>query len=65
MLESARAKGSHRVIFPRALCRLLFLPDTRMAAAAVASQAQAMLRGRLCDPAFVHSALRSPDTNYR
>uniref|UniRef100_M8C1R7 Origin recognition complex subunit 4 C-terminal domain-containing protein n=1 Tax=Aegilops tauschii TaxID=37682 RepID=M8C1R7_AEGTA len=36
-----------------------------MAAAPVASQAQAVLRGRLCDPAFVHSRLRSsPDTNY-
>ncbi|KAL6845422.1 hypothetical protein ACP4OV_024917 [Aristida adscensionis] len=35
------------------------------AAASVASQAQAVLRRRLCDPAFVHSALRSsPDTNY-
>ncbi|CAO2171033.1 unnamed protein product [Urochloa humidicola] len=35
------------------------------AAASVASQAQAVLRGRLCDPGFVHSALRSsPDTNY-
>ncbi|XP_048564215.1 origin of replication complex subunit 4 [Triticum urartu] len=34
-------------------------------AAPVASQAQAVLRGRLCDPAFVHSRLRSsPDTNY-
>ncbi|CAM0882147.1 unnamed protein product [Alopecurus aequalis] len=34
-------------------------------AAAVANQAQAVLRGRLCDPAFVHSPLRSsPDTNY-
>uniref|UniRef100_A0A453FCT3 Origin recognition complex subunit 4 n=1 Tax=Aegilops tauschii subsp. strangulata TaxID=200361 RepID=A0A453FCT3_AEGTS len=38
---------------------------TPMAAAPVASQAQAVLRGRLCDPAFVHSRLRSsPDTNY-
>nr|CAB3473923.1 unnamed protein product [Digitaria exilis] len=36
-----------------------------MAAASVASQAQAVLRARLCDPGFVHSALRSsPDTNY-
>ncbi|GJM93547.1 hypothetical protein PR202_ga10111 [Eleusine coracana subsp. coracana] len=38
-----------------------------MAAAggSVASQAQAVLRARLCDPSFVHSALRSsPDTNY-
>ncbi|KAJ1284847.1 hypothetical protein BS78_03G236200 [Paspalum vaginatum] len=36
-----------------------------MAAASVASQAQAVLRGRLCNPGFVHSALRSsPDTNY-
>lgn len=36
------------------------------AAAPVARQAQAVLRGRLCDPAFVHSRLRSsPDTNYR
>ncbi|EES01276.1 hypothetical protein BDA96_03G281400 [Sorghum bicolor] len=36
-----------------------------VAAVSVPSQAQAMLRGRLCDPAFVHSALRSsPDTNY-
>ncbi|KAM0885878.1 hypothetical protein ACQ4PT_030045 [Festuca glaucescens] len=36
-----------------------------MAAAAAANQAQAVLRGRLCDPAFVHSPLRSsPDTNY-
>uniref|UniRef100_A0A0D9YD90 Origin of replication complex subunit 4 n=1 Tax=Oryza glumipatula TaxID=40148 RepID=A0A0D9YD90_9ORYZ len=35
------------------------------AAASVASQAQAVLRGRLCDQAVVHSALRSsPDTNY-
>ncbi|CAL4955124.1 unnamed protein product [Urochloa decumbens] len=35
------------------------------AAASVASQAQTVLRGRLCDPGFVHSALRSsPDTNY-
>uniref|UniRef100_A0A0E0JMI5 Origin of replication complex subunit 4 n=1 Tax=Oryza punctata TaxID=4537 RepID=A0A0E0JMI5_ORYPU len=35
------------------------------AAAPVASQAQAVLRGRLCDQAVVHSALRSsPDTNY-
>ncbi|RLN24586.1 origin of replication complex subunit 4 isoform X1 [Panicum miliaceum] len=35
------------------------------AAAPVASQAQAVLRGRLCDPGFVHSALRSSsDTNY-
>ncbi|KAM0892410.1 hypothetical protein ACQ4PT_025732 [Festuca glaucescens] len=40
---------------------------TPMAAAAapVANQAQAMLGSRLCDPAFVHSPLRSsPDTNY-
>ncbi|CAD6230310.1 unnamed protein product [Miscanthus lutarioriparius] len=36
-----------------------------VAAVSVPSQAQAVLRGRLCDPAFVHSALRSsPDTNY-
>ncbi|KAL5227388.1 hypothetical protein ABZP36_015653 [Zizania latifolia] len=35
------------------------------AAASVASQAQALLRGRICDQGFVHSALRSsPDTNY-
>ncbi|GJN18056.1 hypothetical protein PR202_gb05174 [Eleusine coracana subsp. coracana] len=35
------------------------------AAGSVASQAQAVLRARLCDPSFVHSALRSsPDTNY-
>ncbi|TVT98893.1 hypothetical protein EJB05_55782, partial [Eragrostis curvula] len=35
------------------------------AAESVASQAQAVLRARLCDPSFVHSALRSsPDTNY-
>ncbi|XP_010232145.1 origin of replication complex subunit 4 isoform X1 [Brachypodium distachyon] len=35
------------------------------AAAPVASQAQAVLRKRLCDPAFVHSPLKSsPDTNY-
>ncbi|CAL4962046.1 unnamed protein product [Urochloa decumbens] len=35
------------------------------AAASVASQAQAVLRARLCDPGFVHSGLRSsPDTNY-
>uniref|UniRef100_A0A0E0C660 Origin of replication complex subunit 4 n=1 Tax=Oryza meridionalis TaxID=40149 RepID=A0A0E0C660_9ORYZ len=35
------------------------------AAASVASQAQAVLRGRLCDQAVVHAALRSsPDTNY-
>ncbi|CAD6230313.1 unnamed protein product [Miscanthus lutarioriparius] len=34
-------------------------------AVSVPSQAQAVLRGRLCDPAFVHSALRSSsDTNY-
>ncbi|XP_066314243.1 origin of replication complex subunit 4-like isoform X3 [Miscanthus floridulus] len=36
-----------------------------VAAVSVPSQAQTVLRGRLCDPAFVHSALRSsPDTNY-
>ncbi|KAM0915835.1 hypothetical protein ACQ4PT_010585 [Festuca glaucescens] len=35
------------------------------AAAPVADQAQAVLRGRLCYPAIVHSPLRSsPDTNY-
>uniref|UniRef100_A0ACD5W2M3 Uncharacterized protein n=1 Tax=Avena sativa TaxID=4498 RepID=A0ACD5W2M3_AVESA len=35
------------------------------AAAPVANEAQAVLRSRLCDPAFVHSPLRSsPDTNY-
>lgn len=46
----------------------LATPPAVMAAAAasVASQAQAVLRGRLCDPGFVHSGLRSsPDTNYR
>jgi hypothetical protein len=39
---------------------------TMVAAVSLPSQAQAVLRSRLCDPVFIHSALSSSlDTNYR
>lgn len=71
LLSGAGAKGKPPSHFPRARSALRLLQvsnsPTPMAAvpAPVVNQAQAVLRSRLCDPAFVHAPLRSsPDTNY-